>query len=85
MMGQNYKISGTIAPMPKLPDYVLIQVSEQGVPDDLDAETATVQPNGYFYYNATVGPSWTSGTYLITAIDTYGATGNVTIQVGCHY
>ncbi len=84
-VGDIYNISGIVSPKPTLPDYVLIQVYQKGGTGDLDAETATVLPNGYFQYNATVGSTWTTGYYVITATDSYGATGNVTIYVGCDY
>ena len=84
-VGDIYNISGIVSPKPTLPDYVLIQVYQKGGTGDLDADTATARSSGYFQYNATVGSAWTTGYYVITATDSYGATGNVTIYVGCNY
>jgi hypothetical protein len=84
-VGDNYTIAGHITPTPNLPDKVLLQVYQQGATVDLDAETAKVNATGGFQFIATVGPTWTTGYYVITATDTYGAAGNVTIFVGCNY
>lgn len=84
-VGDTYNISGFVIPNPTHQDSVLIQVYQVCSPVDLDANTVTVSPGGTFQWIATVGATWTTGYYTITAVDTYGAIGSTTIYVGCNY
>ncbi len=71
---QAYTISGTIYPAPTLPDNVSITVQLMGSSTMMDSSTLAVTASGTFSYTTHVGQphSWTSGPYLITAIDSYG-------------
>jgi len=75
-----YTISGTITPTPSLPDNVNVVVTQQGQSTPLDVETASVQAGGVFSVSTLYGgnSAWTSGTYVITASDSTGASGTIT-------
>jgi hypothetical protein len=79
---QSYTISGTITPTPSLPDNVFIEVEPQGSSSVLDASTQAVSATGSFSYTTNVGGNslWVPGTYVITATDSNGATGMITIE-----
>jgi len=77
---QSYTIAGTISPAPAQADNVLITVKNPGG-NTVDASSVSANPTtGAFSYSTAVGgsASWTTGTYTITATDTYGATGTMT-------
>ena len=80
-LGENFTVSGTVPPTARLPDYVLIQVNQQGSVMVLDSGYVSVQPGGSFWYSAVVGMTWPSGTYVITATDSYGAVGDLSVTV----
>jgi len=71
---QAYTISGTIYPTPTLPDSVNITVQLVGSSAVMDSSVQAVTASGTFSYTTHVGEpySWTSGPYLVTAIDSYG-------------
>jgi cobalamin biosynthesis Mg chelatase CobN len=71
---QAYTISGSIYPTPTLPDSVNITVQLLGSSAVMDSSIQTVTASGTFSYTTHVGEpySWTSGPYLVTAIDSYG-------------
>ena len=77
-----YTITGTITPTPTLPDNVNIQVTEQGASGVFDATNVAVTAGGTFTYSTYAGgnSAWTSGTYVITATDSNGATGTQTFK-----
>jgi trimeric autotransporter adhesin len=80
---QSYTISGTITPTPTLPDNVVITVTLQGgSPSPVDEATEAVSSTGTFSYSTNVGGSsaWITGTYLISAFDSYGTTGTTTFK-----
>jgi len=76
----SYTVSGTITPTPNLPDNVNIQVTEQGSSQVLDAANVAVGAGGTFTYSTNAGgnSAWTTGTYVISASDSNGATGTTT-------
>ena len=80
MPGQDITILGTIAPKPKLPDNVLIELSLSGK-SDLESKTVAVQADGTFSSTMSIGGSWPVGTYTITATDSYGTVGDVITTV----
>ena len=72
---QSYTISGTISPVPTQADQVGITVKNpSGQTVDLASVAVT---SGSFTYSTAVGgtSNWITGTYTITALDSYGATG----------
>jgi hypothetical protein len=77
---ESYTIAGTVSPAPGQADSAFIAVkSPSGA--TVDAGSVPVNPStGAFSYSTAVGgPLWTtSGTYTITATDSYGATGTTT-------
>jgi len=77
-----YTIAGTITPTPNLPDNVNIQVTLQGSSQVLDAQNVAVGAGGTFSYatNAGGNSAWITGTYVITATDSNGATGTTTFH-----
>jgi|GEM_PF-5237129 peptidoglycan hydrolase CwlO-like protein len=77
-----YTISGTISPTPTLPDNVFISVNQVGSSNVLDAQTVSVTGTGTFSYatNAGGNSAWVTGTYVITATDSNGATGTTTFS-----
>jgi trimeric autotransporter adhesin len=80
-MTSAYTITGTITPVPTLPDNVVITVTLQGgSPSPLDEQTVAVGAGGTFSYATNVGGSaaWVTGTYVISAFDSNGATGTTT-------
>jgi len=79
---QAYTISGTIYPIPALPDNVSIEVQLLGSSTVLDSSIQPVTPSGNFSYTTHVGGShpWTSGPYLITATDSYGLKATTTFE-----
>ena len=78
----SYTISGTISPTPTLPDNVFISVNQVGSSNVLDAQTVSVTGTGTFSYatNAGGNSAWVTGTYVITATDSNGATGTTTFS-----
>jgi hypothetical protein len=76
---QSYQIAGTVSPAPGQPDSVFISVKIGST--TVDAASASVNPStGAFSYNTAVGGSgaWVTGTYTISATDSFGATGSTT-------
>ena len=76
-------ISGTISPIPMLPDNVSIALTLQGSPSGpIEQETAAVGAGGAFSYLAPLIGLFVSasGTYVISATDSYGATGATTFN-----
>jgi len=77
---QSYSITGAVSPIPSQTDSVFISVKNpNGTP--VDAGDVAVSPStGTFTYATATGGSanWISGTYTITATDSYGATGSTT-------
>ena len=76
----SYSIAGTVSPIPGQADSAFISVKNpNGV--TVDAGSVAVNPStGGFTYSTAVGgsASWVTGTYTITATDSYGATGTTT-------
>ncbi len=72
----------TISPTPTLPDNVFISVNQQGSSDVLDATIVAVTAGGTFSYATYAGgnTAWVTGTYVITATDSNGATGTTTFK-----
>ena len=73
-----YTIAGTISPAPTQADQVGITIANpSGTTVDVGNVPVT---SGAFSYSTAVGgtPAWISGTYTITAQDSYGATGTTT-------
>ena len=77
---QSYTISGTISPAPTQPDQVGLTVKNPSG-QTVDIASVTVS-SGSFTYSTAVGgtAAWMSGTYTITALDSYGATGTMTFS-----
>ena len=79
---QSYSIAGTVSPIPGQADSAFISVKNpSGV--TVDAGSVAVNPStGGFTYSTAVGgsASWVTGTYTITATDSYGATGSTTFS-----
>jgi hypothetical protein len=75
---QAYTISGTVSPAPTQADGVGITVKNPAG-QVVDQDTAAVT-SGAFSYSTAVGgtSSWTTGTYTISATDSFGATGSAT-------
>ncbi|MDG6913886.1 MAG: hypothetical protein JRN12_00210 [Nitrososphaerota archaeon] len=75
---QAYTISGTISPAPTQPDQVGLTVKNPSG-QTVDIASVTVSSGSFTYSTAVGGTSaWISGTYTITALDSYGATGTTT-------
>ena len=77
---QAYSITGVITPAPGVADSAFITVKNPSG-QTVDAQSASVNPStgGFTYPTATGGSSnWVTGTYTITATDSYGATGSTT-------
>jgi hypothetical protein len=74
----SYTISGSVSPAPTQADEVGIKVTNPAN-QIVDQDTAAVT-NGAFSYPTAVGgtASWTTGTYTISATDSFGATGTTT-------
>jgi len=75
---QSYSITGAVSPIPTQPDNVFITVKN---PSGLTVDAASVsvaQSTGTFTYPTATGGSsnWVTGTYTITAADSFGATGS---------
>jgi hypothetical protein len=81
---ETYTISGTIYPIPALPDNVSITVQLLGSSTVLDSSIQPVTPSGNFSYTTHVGGShpWTLGPYLITATDSNGLKATTTFEYG---
>ena len=77
---QAYTIAGTVSPAPTQADGVGIVVKNPAG-QIVDQDTAAVA-SGAFSYSTAVGgtASWTTGTYTITATDSFGATGSMTFS-----
>jgi len=81
MNPQNYTISGTISPTPSLPDHVSIEVALLGSSLAIVASTQAVAASGAFSYATHAGgASWVTGTYVVVATDSNGATGFTTFE-----
>jgi hypothetical protein len=77
---QAYTITGVITPAPGVADSAFITVKNPSG-QTVDATSASANPStGSFTYNTATGGSsnWVTGTYTITATDSYGATGSTT-------
>jgi trimeric autotransporter adhesin len=77
---QAYTITGVINPAPGVADSAFITVKNPSG-QTVDATSASASPStGSFTYNTATGGSsnWVTGTYTITATDSYGATGSTT-------
>jgi hypothetical protein len=77
---QSYSITGVINPAPGVADSAFITVKNPSG-QTVDATSASVNPStgGFTYATATGGSSnWVTGTYTISATDSYGATGSST-------
>lgn len=81
ILGENYTISGNVPQPEALPDHVLIQVSQEGSLASLASGYVVVQANGSFSYSMVLRTTWPCGTYVITATDSYGSTGSVSVAV----
>jgi cobalamin biosynthesis Mg chelatase CobN len=79
---QSYTISATISPTPPSRDNVSILVTLLGSSSAIDSSTQAVTASGTFSYATHVGgtPSWVTGTYVISATDSHGATGLTTFE-----
>jgi len=77
---QSYSITGTISPIPTQADNVFISVKNPGgATVDAASVSVSLSTGGFTYATATGGSSnWISGTYTITATDSYGVTGSTT-------
>ena len=74
----SYTISGTISPAPTQADQVGITVKNPSG-QTVDVASVSVSSGAFTYSTATGGsPAWVSGTYTISATDSYGATGTMT-------
>ncbi len=74
---QSYAIAGTVSPAPGVVDNVFITVKNPAG-NVVDAISVPADANtGAFSYSTATGGSayWVSGTYTISATDSYGATG----------
>ena len=79
---QSYTIAGTVSPAPNVADNVFITVKNPSG-TTVDAASVSVTPStGAFSYSTATGGSayWVTGTYKITATDSYGATGTITFS-----
>lgn len=76
---QSYSITGTVSPAPSQADGVFIQVKNpSGSVVDAGSVSVTQSTGAFTYATATGGGSaWVTGTYTITATDSFGATGSV--------
>ena len=78
----SYTISGTVSPAPGQADSAFISVTNPAGAT-VDAGSVPVSASaGTFSYSTAVGGSslWITGTYTITATDSYGATGTTTFS-----
>jgi hypothetical protein len=76
----SYTISGSVSPAPGGPDGVFLSVKNPGG-SQVDAGNVPANAGtGAFSFSTAVGGSnlWTTGTYTITATDSFGATGSTT-------
>jgi hypothetical protein len=80
---QSYSISGTVSPAPTQPDNVGITVKNPSG-QTVDVANVAVSTGAFSYATATgssVNPSsWPTGTYTISATDSFGATGTTTFS-----
>jgi hypothetical protein len=77
---QSYAISGTISPAPTQADQVGITVKNPSG-QTVDVASVTVSSGSFTYSTAVGGTSaWVTGTYTISALDSYGATGTITFS-----
>jgi archaellum component FlaC len=79
---QSYSIAGTVSPTPSQADNVFISVKNPaGTIVDAGSVAVSLTTGGFTYATATGGSaSWYTGTYTITATDSYGATGSITFS-----
>ena len=77
---QSYAITGAVSPIPSQPDNVFISVKNpSGTTVDSGFASVSLSTGTFTYSTATGGTSnWISGTYTISATDSYGATGSTT-------
>jgi hypothetical protein len=77
---QSYTIAGAVSPAPGQPDNAFITVKNPSGTTVDAASVAVSASTGDFSYSTAVGgsSSWVTGTYTITATDSYGATGTTT-------
>ena len=77
---QSYSITGAVSPIPSEGDNVFITVKNPSGTTVDAASVAVALTTGTFDYATATGGSanWVSGTYTITATDSYGATGTTT-------
>jgi len=77
---QSYSITGAVSPIPSQPDSVFISVKNpNGTPVDSGIAAVSLSTGTFTFPTATGGTSyWISGTYTISAYDSYGATGSTT-------
>jgi hypothetical protein len=77
---QSYTISGTISPAPTQADQVYLNVKNPSG-QTVDVASVSVSNGAFSYSTATGGTSaWITGTYTISASDSYGATGTTTFS-----
>jgi hypothetical protein len=78
----SYSISGAVSPIPSQPDNVFITVkSPNGATVDAASVSVALSTGTFTYATATGGNSnWVSGTYTISATDSFGATGSTTFS-----
>ncbi len=76
----SYSISGAVSPIPSQADNVFVSVKNpSGVTVDAASVSVAATTGTFTYATATGGSAnWVSGTYTITATDSFGATGTTT-------
>jgi len=77
---QSYSIAGAVSPVPSQVDSVFITVKNPSGTTVDAASVGVAATTGTFTYPTATGGSanWVSGTYTITATDSFGATGTAT-------
>jgi hypothetical protein len=77
---QSYSITGAVSPIPTQADNVFVTVKNpSGTTVDAASVSVSLSTGTFDYATATGGSAnWVSGTYTITATDSYGATGSTT-------
>jgi methyl-accepting chemotaxis protein len=77
---QSYSITGAVSPIPSQPDNVFVTVKNpSGTTVDAASVSVSLSTGTFDYATATGGSAnWVTGTYTITATDSYGATGSTT-------
>ena len=79
---QSYSITGAVSPIPSQPDSVFIAVKNPSGTTVDAADVAVSLSTGTFDYATATGGSanWVTGTYTITATDSFGAIGSATFS-----